>query len=546
MTNGTEQPTPAESATQGARKRSLPVLGPFFDSRRVRQVPAPRPGLLARMKVRKKLMVLHTLFSVVLAAVVLVTLRPAVASVVRESEVDEAVLILSTVHDASEVRERGELPATVKHARKERVRLVVGTAPDLGVPQEVAVAAIAQNGMAVVGESKDLGACAVSYLGRENGVDRYAALSVEIERVRTEAKSLYIVAFGAILGVYVLVAAALELFVLPQNVYRPIRRMLEADDAVQRGDQGLELIPAREIPSDELGEIMRSRNESIIKLRRHEAALADAIARLEHIATDLKRKNHLLETAQRNLADADRLAGLGIMSAGIAHELNTPLAVVKGLTEKLNQNPRAGLAEAEAALMLRVVGRLERLGESLLDYARVRPPRSARASVRGMVGDAMALVRIDAGVRAVEFTIEVPDTLCVDCDADRIVQVLVNLLRNAADAVRGQEGARVEVVASIAQREDGPSRSWLSIRITDNGPGIDPSILPRLFEPFASTRLDSRGTGLGLAVSEGIAREHGGVILAGNRTDGRGAEFELLLPAPGPGLVASNGEGPAV
>ncbi len=492
------------------------------------------------MRVRKKLIVLHTLFSLILALVVLVTLRPAVAAVVRESEVDEAVLILSTVHESSEVRERGTLPDMVRHGREERTRLMVGDASELGIPPDVAVAAIAQNGNAVAGECVPLGACAVSYLGRTTGVDRYAVLSVSIETARAEATRLYLVAFGAILAVYVLVAAALELFVLPQNVYRPIRTMLEADDAVQRGDMSAELIPTREIPSDELGEIMRSRNESIIKLRRHEAALADAIAQLEHIATDLKRKNHLLETAQRNLADADRLAGLGIMSAGIAHELNTPLAVVKGLTEKLHENPRAGLAEADAALMLRVVGRLERLGESLLDYARVRPPRSARAQVRAMIDDALTLVRIDKGAKAIDFVLDAPDTLGVDCDSDRIVQVLVNLLRNAADAVRGQEGPRVEVIASITQREQAPHRPWLSVRISDNGPGIDASVLPRLFEPFASTRLDSRGTGLGLAVSEGIAREHGGVILAGNRTDVRGAVFELLLPAPTPHLVAAN------
>jgi signal transduction histidine kinase len=67
--------------------------------------------------------------------------------------------------------------------------------------------------------------------------------------------------------------------------------------------------------------------------------------------------------------------------------------------------------------------------------------------------------------------------------------------------------------------------------VKDDGPGIDPSILPRLFEPFASTRLDSRGSGLGLAVSEGIVREHGGVILARNRTDRSGAIFEVVLPA---------------
>jgi signal transduction histidine kinase len=76
---------------------------------------------------------------------------------------------------------------------------------------------------------------------------------------------------------------------------------------------------------------------------------------------------------------------------------------------------------------------------------------------------------------------------------------------------------------------------WVALRIRDTGPGIDAAVLPHVFEPFVSTRLDSRGTGLGLAVSEGIVREHGGVILARNRTDRpapSGAEFEVLMPAP--------------
>src|SRR5690606_36800746 len=93
------------------------------------------------------------------------------------------------------------------------------------------------------------------------------------------------------------------------------------------------------MPSVELGEIMRSRNESIVRLRRQEAMLNDALERLETVAVELKRKNHLLETARRNLADQDRLASLGMMSAGIAHELNTPLAVLKGQVEGIAADP---------------------------------------------------------------------------------------------------------------------------------------------------------------------------------------------------------------
>src|SRR5205814_10689547 len=125
--------------------------------------------------------------------------------------------------------------------------------------------------------------------------------------------------------------------------------------------------------------------------------------RLEQVANDLKRKNHLLETARRNLADADRLASLGMMSAGIAHELNTPLTVLKGLVEKLNSHPRE-LDKTQAALMLRVVPRLERLGDSLLDFARARQPSIRRVPLAPLVQETMLLVGLDRDAGSVAIT----------------------------------------------------------------------------------------------------------------------------------------------
>src|SRR5690606_34845771 len=160
--------------------------------------------------------------------------------------------------------------------------------------------------------------------------------TARIDSARREVLQLYGLLVVSLLAVYGLIAVALELFVLPQHVYGPIRRLLEADRAVQEGRREKELIDERDIPADELGEIMRSRNHSIRSIRQHERDLAEALNKLETVATDLRRKNHLIENARRNLAESDRLASLGMMSAGIAHELNTPLTVLKGLVEKLN------------------------------------------------------------------------------------------------------------------------------------------------------------------------------------------------------------------
>jgi signal transduction histidine kinase len=489
------------------------------------------------MRIRKKLILLHTSFSLGLAAVLLIALRPTITGVVEQAELDKARLVLELVlrtrspHGPDPALIAGLAPGT---------HVDIGSAHELGISDQAAAQAIASPARPAGAFVKGDVACAVAWVPTEESGEFWAAI-VTIPEARAAVLKLYGLVAAALLAVYALVAAALELFVLPQNVYGPIQRMRDADRALQEGRPEQELIPESEMPADELGEIMRSRNESVLALRRHERALADALAELERVANDLKRKNYLLEAAQRNLADADRLASLGMMSAGIAHELNTPLTVLKGLVERLNRDPGAGLPRAEAELMLRVVGRLERLGESLLDFARVRPPRTRATPIHAVVDEALTLVRLDRDMRRAELVNAVPPDLVADCDADRMVQVLVNLVRNAADALRSRRAAdvspsRVVVTAEIAERE---GRRWVSITVTDDGPGIDPELLKRLFEPFATTRLDSHGTGLGLAVAEGIVREHGGVLLARNRTGAAGAVFEVVLPAsaaPAPGM----------
>lgn len=474
------------------------------------------------MRIRKKLIFLHTGFSLGLAAILLIALRPAIAGVVEQAELNEARLVLELALAGPE----GSLSRAAAGADP---RIRVGSQRELGISDSVAAQARAAPGTPVPAFVREDLAGSVAWVP-EGVSGRFWTATVRIPEARAAVLKLYLLVAAALLAVYTLVAAALELFVLPQHVYGPIERMRNADLALQQGRQEHELIPETEIPSDELGEIMRSRNESVRALRRHEQALAEALAELERVATDLKRKNHLLEAARRNLADADRLASLGMMSAGIAHELNTPLTVLKGLVEKLSADPQAGLPRAQAALMLRVVGRLERLGESLLDFARVRPPRTRPTTLRSVVEEALTLVRLDRELSAAELVNAVPDHLVLECDADRMLQVFVNLVRNAADAVRSlPAGAgRVVVEADSALRE---GRTWVSATVVDNGPGIDPDLLKRLFEPFASTRLDSHGTGLGLAVAEGIVREHGGLILARNRADQPGAIFEVILPA---------------
>lgn len=463
-------------------------------------------------RIRSKLIFLHTLFSLALAAGLLLVLRSPIREIMHEAEALEAQLAIE-LYLAS--------PQAIERFADSDIEVLAGEAERFGLEAELVAAARNEPSRSFIIRESDAPLRAVRFDEPRN---RFIVASVRIVEARAAVDRLYILFTIAMLAVYALIALTLEVFVLPRQVYEPISILRRADEAVQRGERDREIIAEPLIPFDEIGEIMRSRNQSITKLRHQERELERALTQLEETASELRRKNHLLETARRNLADADRLASLGMMSAGIAHELNTPLVVLKGIAEEVAASGRTGITPERAALMLRVVKRLERLSESLLDFARVRPPAAEPVHLREVIEEAWTLVRLDRSATQIELENLLSVDLAVLGDGDRLTQVFVNLLRNSADAIEGP--GRIRIESHEAERD---GTNWVSILIADNGPGIDPTVLSRLFEPFQSTRLDSHGTGLGLAVAEGIVREHGGLILARNAEAG-GAVFEVMLP----------------
>jgi signal transduction histidine kinase len=328
----------------------------------------------------------------------------------------------------------------------------------------------------------------------------YFALYREIP---ARAQNSLVIVLGAI---YILAVVVLETTIMPLYVYRPLHLMLDADKATQDDDHEHELIAAREISGDEIGQIMRSRNETILQLRQHEADLEDALRRLE---------------AQ------DRLVHLGLMSASVAHELNTPLSVLLGSIEKLTECTTEPLALDRLARMLRVTQRIKKISEGLVDFSRTRKHEMEAVPMQPLIAEAWGLVAFDEKSSDVQFTNIVDTADVVIGNPDRLMQVFVNLLRNALYAVHknGKIVARSRRFARNGQK-------WISISVDDDGPGIPPDVLPNIFEAFVSSRLDARGTGLGLTVAEGIIDQHGGTISASNRASG-GACLEVTLPACG-------------
>ncbi|GAB4403702.1 MAG: hypothetical protein OHK0021_16330 [Bryobacter sp.] len=303
---------------------------------------------------------------------------------------------------------------------------------------------------------------------------------------------------------YLLAILLLELVIMPTYVYRRIDAYRSADEAARQGDRERELIPEGEILADEIGDLMVSRNETMARLRR---------------------QNEELEAARAKLLEQDRLASLGLLSASVAHELNTPLAVLQGYIEKFAEEQQSAQNEERLRRMLKMTQRLRRISESLVGFSRVRRQENESIAAAALAEEAWQIASIDEKSGRVRFRNECAEGHWIYGNADRLLQVFLNVIRNALQAVP-EQGGEIRVCSQGLRAE---GKQMIVVRVEDNGPGIPPEVLPGIFDAFVSTRLDSKGTGLGLTVSEGIVKQHGGSIVAANRPEG-GAVLEIRLP----------------
>jgi signal transduction histidine kinase len=255
-------------------------------------------------------------------------------------------------------------------------------------------------------------------------------------------------------------------------------------------------------------------------LREDRAALQDRLEELERTTAELT-------TAQEQLVRSARLAAVGRLSAGVAHEIGNPLAAIRGLLDLMQTGDLDPAEEKE--FVGRIQGEAERIHHTirdLLDFSRNEPALVGRiessADLSEVVSDTIKLVDRQTRFRDIDLALSLDDELPrVRGDHERLRQLLLNLLFNAADALGGK--GRVEVRAANGQ-------GVVQLIVTDDGPGIDRDILEQVFDPFVTTKAPGQGTGLGLAVCHTIVEGLGGSIEASNREQG-GAAFEVRLPA---------------
>ena len=233
------------------------------------------------------------------------------------------------------------------------------------------------------------------------------------------------------------------------------------------------------------------------------------------------------------LIQSQKMAGLGTLAAGMAHEINSPLQVIIGDSDAILELAKAEPPDrdeiARAAERIHKRGwRIAKIVRSLQDYARSSPPQFTAEPLSTLVREALVLLEYQINVWGniqvvTELADPLPDLLC---DRNQIIQVVLNLVSNAHDAM--PDGGAITIRTGF----DAPG-SRLSLTVSDSGPGVPEAIQARIFDPFFTTKPLGQGTGLGLSIAHGIMRAHGGEIGVASRP-GLGAAFTLYFPLNAP------------
>jgi two-component system NtrC family sensor kinase len=289
-------------------------------------------------------------------------------------------------------------------------------------------------------------------------------------------------------------------------ITRPLRRLTEAAVTVAAGEYGSTVAVES---NDEVGLLASSFNEMSRKM-----------------ANDIER----LRAMGEQLVRTEKLAAAGTLAAGVAHEVNNPLASISSLIQILQARVPSDAADepsAETREMLRVISqqiaRITQVLRDMTDFARQRPPAHAPLDVARALEASLRLASFDENFKRLNLATDFdPTAPLVSADADQLQQVFLNLLLNARDAMPEDGEIRVSTRYDARATE-------ITIEIADTGAGIAPEHLAHVFDPFFTTKPTGRGTGLGLAVCYSIITAHGGRIeIAPN--DGRGTHVRVALP----------------
>ncbi|SKA22004.1 HAMP domain-containing protein [Trichlorobacter thiogenes] len=303
-------------------------------------------------------------------------------------------------------------------------------------------------------------------------------------------------------------------FVLSKIVVAPVNRLLSATEKITVGIYGTQLKVTGALEMARLADAFNAMS-STLDQKQHEVA--------SHVAA-LEKVNQDLELAREEAVRSEKMASVGLLAAGTAHEIGTPLASVMGYAEILSQELEHNPAQADyLARIMESCGRIDRIVKGLLEYARPKPPVYTEVHLLELVQQTLELLQHQGLFKGIQGTLRTegsPSSLMLD--PHQLQQVLINLLINASDAM--PQGGSLKLVV-----KQEPGSTVQLLEVWDTGAGIAPENLGKLFDPFFTTKAPGKGTGLGLAISARIVEGFGGKISV-RSSIGKGSCFTVHLP----------------
>jgi two-component system NtrC family sensor kinase len=329
---------------------------------------------------------------------------------------------------------------------------------------------------------------------------------------------------------FIVVAALLVGFFVHRLVYVPLRDLESGAQRLSTGNLD-QAIPVRS--DDEFGNLASLFNGMTDALRNSRAQLQDWGHTLEQ---KVEERTQELRRAQAETMRGEKLASVGLLASGVAHELNNPLTGILTFSHLMRQKLPDKSADAEDMdLVIRETKRCAAIIKRLLDFAREKHPEKKFTDLNQVIDDTVRIVEKPAHLRDIEITLDLDRTLPpIWIDADQIKQVVMNMLVNAQHAV--EEKGSITVTTCRAQNPRAPAtetKPMVAISIVDTGCGIPEANLLRIFDPFFTSKDVGKGTGLGLSVSHGIVEAHGGLIDVQSKV-GEGSTFRVFLPLTPP------------
>ena len=319
----------------------------------------------------------------------------------------------------------------------------------------------------------------------------------------------------------ILGAGLMFTLVLDRIVTKPVVDLSLAAMRMADGDFDSEIPPGRR---DEVGDLAASMEALRRSFLQQKTELEQLNVELDKRVQD---RTEELRNAQQRLIQSERLASVGRLASGVAHEINNPTGVILTRAEFLLDTADEVSLDEEAREDLEAIERnakrIARITTSLLNFSRQAPTELAPVDVSALVDEALSLVSHDIKQNEIEVLREIPSDLpAVKGDRGRLEQVFVNLCKNGIDAMVAEGGGTLTVQAALVAE-------CIEICVRDTGPGLPTEVQDQIFEPFFTTKEQGKGTGLGLSISYGIVADHDGEIRLDSKP-GEGAAFTVVLP----------------